>query len=94
MSPDGEASCSHNAVVIPPAHGALAPVNTLPIVSWASFTPLTPPAIPQAHGLQSWPGFILMSVHVQSALSTGQEKSCVVIMISDDQQYARASVEW
>lgn len=42
MSPDGEASCSHNAVVIPPAHGALAPVNTLPIVSWASFTPPGP----------------------------------------------------
>lgn len=33
VCPDGEASCSHNAVVIPPAHGALTLVNTLPIVS-------------------------------------------------------------
>lgn len=40
--PDGKASCSHNAVVIPPAHVALAPVNTLPIVSWTSFIPPAP----------------------------------------------------
>ncbi|KAI3367283.1 hypothetical protein L3Q82_008328 [Scortum barcoo] len=54
----GEAPCSHNAVVIPPAHGALAPVNTLPIVSWTSFIPS---ALwhRRAHGLWSWTGFIL-----------------------------------
>lgn len=42
VCPDGKASCSHNAVVIPPAHVALVLVNTLSIVSWTSFLPPAP----------------------------------------------------
>lgn len=78
VCPDGEASCSHNAVVIPPAHGALAPVNTRPIVSWTSSYP--GPAVPPC----PWPAELhrlhTVQVNLPEILCTGQGKPCVVMI--------------
>lgn len=79
VCPDGEAPCSHNAVVIPPAHGALAPVNTLPIVSWTSFIPPAPvaPPCPRPAELDR---LHTVQVSLPDILSTGQGKPCVVMI--------------
>lgn len=79
VCPDGKASCSHNAVVIPPAHGALTPVNTLPIVSWTSFISpaLVIPLCPRPAELGR---LHTEQVSLPQPLSTGQGKPCVVVI--------------
>lgn len=79
VCPDGKASCSHNAVVIPPAHGALAPVNTLPIVSWTSFISpaLVVPPCPRPAELDR---LRTVQVSLPQPLFTGQGKPCVVVI--------------
>lgn len=75
MCPDGKASSSHNAVVIPPAHGALAPVNTLPIVPRPVLVRLGP-CPNQCCGLQSCTGFIQNMFSVWHLRYRAEERHC------------------
>lgn len=75
--PDGKASCSHNAVVIPPAHGALSLVNTLPIVS--RFAPPAP-VVRRTPGPAEPPRLRTVRVSLPDILSAAQGKPSVVIM--------------
>ncbi len=90
LCPDGMVSCSHNAVVIPPANGALALVNTLPIVSWTFFIPPAP-VVPQGSRHVELDRLPTVQIKLNETLCAGQGNTCVV-MIRYTIQYVTTSV--